>query len=118
MLLIAPPPCERLFDRSLVLSLRCSIERRYDTTYTAGVRHFLHLSNRCLMCHPASASVGNDTRQLPEAKMGSDTENGGALAGQGLGGPVVIGDSLDDGEAQPEDDDRRRSKPGRKPKGD
>src|SRR5580658_360307 len=64
-----------------------------------------------------SASVGNDTSQLPEAKMGSDAENGGALAGQGFVGPVVIGDSLDSSQAEREGDDQPKSKPGRKPRG-
>jgi repressor LexA len=70
------------------------------------------------MCLPASANVGDDNSQRPEGKMVSDTENGGALAGEGLGSPSVIGDSFDDAEAAREGDDRPRSKPGRKPKGE
>jgi repressor LexA len=49
--------------------------------------------------------------------MGSDTENGGVLARQGLGEPAVIGDEPDGMETEQEDDDRPRSRPGRKPKG-
>jgi repressor LexA len=49
--------------------------------------------------------------------MGSEIENGGVLARQGLGDPVAIGDELDDMDTEQEGDDQRRSKPGRKPKG-
>jgi repressor LexA len=48
--------------------------------------------------------------------MGSDTENGGVLARQGLGEPAVIGDEPDDMETEQEGDDLPRSRPGRKPK--
>jgi repressor LexA len=49
--------------------------------------------------------------------MTSDTENGGVLGTQALGSTAMIGESPPDADAGSAGDDRRKNKPGRKPRG-